>query len=328
MPRASYKALCLLLLFLLLLLLGSPWLQQRQSLPCSLSLPLAPAGRGLPELLPRPGSIWMIETSGRNHLEPLELCSLESAALHNPNKSVHFLLTDPVQEPEGYLSKLMEIYPNIIAQFLNLDTLLLSSPLAELWRSGKVHASPYPVSHLSDLIRYLLLHRWGGVYLDTDVISLKAVPEAKNFTAIEWAPLDRVAAGAMAFTPAHPILTEVLESLAANFSTTWGGNGPLRLDSVLRAKCVQPGNKWGPLCGDVVILPQEEFYAINWRDVGWFFQPDAWPNVSSALKGRSGVHLWGKHSRSMMSSLKGGKEQPLLRVAFKNCPLAFNWLRE
>jgi hypothetical protein len=79
-------------------------------------------------------------------------------------------------------------------------------------------------------------------------------------------------------------------------------------------------------CGDVAILPQQEFYAINWRDVGQFFQPDAWPEISSALKDRSGVHLWGKHSRSLMASLKGGTDQPLLRLAFNNCPTAFRWL--
>ena len=325
MPKFSYKVLCLLFLITLIFFLTSHWFQPRQPLPCSLSFPLPP-GPGLPELLPRRGSIWMLETSGRNHLEPLELCSLESAALHNPNSSVHMLLTNPVQNPKGNLLHLMEIYPNIVAQFIDLDTLMLSSPLADLWLSGEVHASPHPVSHLSDLLRYLLLHRWGGVYLDTDVILLRSLPKAENFTAVEWAPLDRLAAGAMAFTSTHPVLTEVLASLAANFSTSWGGNGPLRLDSVLRARCLQLGERWGAWCGDVAILPQQEFYAINWRDVGQFFQPDAWPGISSALKDRSGVHLWGKHSRSSMASLKGGRDQPLLRLAFKNCPTAFRWL--
>ena len=326
MPKVSYRVLCLLILCTLLLFLASHWVQLKKPLPCSLPFPLPP-GPGLPELLPRPRSIWMVETSGRDHLEPLELCSLESAALHNPNSTVHILLTNPVQDLKGSLLKLMKIYPNIVAQFVDLDTLVLSSPLAQLWQSGQVHASPHPVSHLSDLLRYLLLHRWGGVYLDTDVILLQELPKAKNFTAVEWAPLDRLAAGAIAFTPAHPVLTEVLASLAANFSTTWGGNGPLRLDSVLRAKCIQAGEKWGGWCGDVKILPQQEFYAINWRHVDRFFQPEAWPEVSSALKGRSGVHLWGKHSRSLMASLKGGRDQPLLKVAIKNCPTAYHWLK-
>ena len=326
MPKFSYRVLCLLLLVTSLLFLASDRVQPRRPLPCSLSFPLNP-GPALPELLPRSGSIWMLESSGRDHLQPLELCSLESAALHNPNSSVHMLLTYPIQEAKGRLLQLMDIYPNIVAQFVDLDTLMLASPLADLWQSGQVHTSPHPVSHLSDLLRYLLLHRWGGVYLDTDVILLKTLPEAKNFTAIEWAPLDRLAAGAMAFTPAHPVITEVLASLAANFSTTWGGNGPLRLDSVLRAKCLQPRENWGKWCGDVAILPQQEFYAINWRHVDRFFHPDAWPEVSTALKGRSGVHLWGKHSRSLMASLKGGRDQPLLKVAIKNCPTAHQWLK-
>ena len=34
---------------------------------------------------------------------------------------------------------------------------------------------------MSDLVRVLLLSKKGGAYLDTDVLSLKPLPEVKNF---------------------------------------------------------------------------------------------------------------------------------------------------
>jgi hypothetical protein len=88
---------------------------------------------------------------------------------------------------------------------------------------------------------------------------------------------------------------QVLLSLATNFSSReWGANGPLRLDGVLRARCLAPAQPWPAVCGDVAILPQSQFYAINWRQVEQFFRPAAWPGVAAALEGSLGAHLWGR----------------------------------
>ena len=90
------------------------------------------------------------------------------------------------------------------------------------------------------------------------------------------------------------------------------------------------------MCGDVAILPQEEFYAVNWRQLGRFFEAESWPEVAAAVAGRSGAHLWGSHSRGRVeelleevrwsSALTGGGRQPLLRLASRHCPVAYRAL--
>ena len=62
---------------------------------------------------------------------------------------------------------------------LPLPALFSASPLASLWASGLVEASLWPVSHTSDLVRYALLAQFGGVWLDTDVISIKPLPDER-----------------------------------------------------------------------------------------------------------------------------------------------------
>ncbi len=63
--------------------------------------------------------------------------------------------------------------------FLHFPT---SSPLSLLWHDSRLSSSQYVVSHTSDLLRFLLLHRYGGTYLDLDQIVVQKFPEeASNF---------------------------------------------------------------------------------------------------------------------------------------------------
>ena len=101
---------------------------------------------------PAQETIWLVETSGRTHLLPLELCSLESAARHHPNTSVTFLLVSPHLETEVRLARLSSALSNIKVRHLSLDNIFAPpSPLAPLWRSGAVSASKWPVRSVRPL---------------------------------------------------------------------------------------------------------------------------------------------------------------------------------
>merc|ERR1719481_1663510 len=67
--------------------------------------------------------------------------------------------------------KVLECYPNLELRHVPLDTLFsVSSPLHLLWTSGRVKNSMWPISHTSDIVRFMLLYKYGGTWLDTDVI--------------------------------------------------------------------------------------------------------------------------------------------------------------
>jgi len=54
--------------------------------------------------------------------------------------------------------------------FANLEQLSANSPLAGWLSSNQLAQSRHIVAHTSDVLRYLLLYKFGGLYLDTDVI--------------------------------------------------------------------------------------------------------------------------------------------------------------
>ena len=85
-------------------------------------------------------------------MNPREMCPLESAALYHPNTTIYLLLTSPTMNSQQAL-EMMTMHKNIQIRYLDLDTLFSSSPLSHLWKSGKVHRSNWPISHLSDLVR-------------------------------------------------------------------------------------------------------------------------------------------------------------------------------
>lgn len=75
--------------------------------------------------------------------------------------------------------------------------------------SGKLFRSKYLVSHMSDYLRYLTLYRYGGVYLDLDVVVQQNLDHlSPNFSGIQDSGV--VAVGAMGFQQ-NPIARMILD---------------------------------------------------------------------------------------------------------------------
>ena len=338
MIRRSTQVLLVLIAIILLLLLINALHQCQsilslpQSLPHPLLLPIS-RGHPLPELVPRPLSIWIVETSGRSQLTPREMCSVESAALHHPQSTIYLLLTSPILN-STLLMEMMTKYSNIQPRYLDLDTMFAGSPLSQLWLSGQVHRSRWPVSHLSDLVRYLVLYQYGGVYLDTDVILLRPLPPNNNFVSVEYQPVNHLAAGAIKFQPRHHVVKEILENLADKFSgSSWNANGPLVLEGAMRRLCESEGGGWwhgggdkdGWVCGDVSIFREEYFYPVNWRAWETIFQSSYREEVLAAHRHSYAAHLWGHLSRQARVEWGSAGGQ----MARGNCPTAaqgFMWV--
>jgi len=116
--------------------------------------------------------IWMVETRDDHlYFSPLELCAMESVAKHHSDTRVIMALVSKFVAKSDRIEKLLECYPNLELRHVQLDTLFsVSSPLHLLWTSGRVKNSMWPISHTSDIVRFMLLYKFGGTWLDTDVI--------------------------------------------------------------------------------------------------------------------------------------------------------------
>jgi hypothetical protein len=49
----------------------------------------------------------------------------------------------------------------------DFDKIVEDTPVEILWHSGLVHESPFVLSHVSDVLRFALLFKFGGTYFDS-----------------------------------------------------------------------------------------------------------------------------------------------------------------
>lgn len=124
---------------------------------------------------PKENSIFFHETSCRGGLDSRQACAVESAARLHPTREVHVLFSAPVKENilrQSCLAKL-KTYPNVKLSRVHLAKYAKGTPLETMVNSGQLSKSSWHVEHTSDVLRYLTLYKWGGIYLDTDTLVVK-----------------------------------------------------------------------------------------------------------------------------------------------------------
>ncbi|GBP56170.1 Lactosylceramide 4-alpha-galactosyltransferase [Eumeta japonica] len=127
------------------------------------------------DLNPSARSIYFIETSCKGDLNPRQACSVESVARVHPNRTVYILFLAPIAQKtfqKGPISNL-KIFDNVEFARIHFWKFVEGTVLEGLVYDGYLNKSKWPVSHTSDVLRYLVLHKWGGTYLDLDVIVRK-----------------------------------------------------------------------------------------------------------------------------------------------------------
>ena len=150
----------------------------------------------LSEIMPRFNSIYFIETSGRMQLTLRQLCVIESAAKYHPNNSVYVLMTSPKMQDRNF-EVIQKDYKNLFAKYIHIPSLIQDSPLEQLWKQNDIQNSKYYISHLSDVLRFLVLHQFGGTYLDLDALIVNPLPDIPNFIGRESVDREFLAAGVL-----------------------------------------------------------------------------------------------------------------------------------
>lgn len=134
-----------------------------------------------------------------------QACAVESAARHNTEFRIFVIFTAPRRMHRKNVPpniRALQEYKNIFFRNLEL-TLYVEDTQAEEWlATDELFESEYFMSHASDFFRYLTMHKYGGIYLDLDVIVQKSFDELPpNFAGAESE--DTVAAGVLHFANEH-----------------------------------------------------------------------------------------------------------------------------
>ncbi|KAG6395880.1 hypothetical protein SASPL_142013 [Salvia splendens] len=110
----------------------------------------------------------------------------------------------------------------------NLDELLRDTPThisASVWHEWK-KTKFYPV-HYSELIRLAAIYKYGGIYLDSDIVMLKPLPELNNTVVYEDGLSGKTLNGAvMVFRKHSPFVLSCLEEFYTSYDDAqlrWNG---------------------------------------------------------------------------------------------------------
>ncbi|KAJ8923153.1 hypothetical protein NQ315_001707 [Exocentrus adspersus] len=287
------------------------------------------------EAKPRKGkSIFFHETScnsyfnGKITIGARQACAVESAARLNPNLDVYLLYASPGQfcfedtESDRILKALLS-YQNVNILHLNLEKYAQGTPVEDLYRRGFVENSLYAQSHASDVLRYLTLWKYGGIYLDLDVVVTKTLENLPpNFAGSE--SKENVAAGILGFSPGgigHQLAKTCLDDLHDNFDGfDWGNNGPGVITRLLKSICgaEQAKDMVHKDCQGFTVYPPDKFYAVPWWNWTMYFDESSTKAVSSLSKNSFIIHVWNKHSER--TKIPVTTQAPYLLYAKQYCP--------
>lgn len=188
-------------------------------------------------------------------------------------------------------------------------TYLFENTVAESWinrlRRGNVNPGEISLGqNLSNLLRLGLLYKFGGIYIDTDVVVLKSFKKLRNVIGAQtidavtrnWSRLNNAV---MIFDKGHPLLHKFIEEFALTFDgNKWGHNGPYLVSRVVSRVTGRPGYNF-------TVLPPMAFYPVDWSRIGGFFQRPRYETDSIWLDAKLrhihrqsySMHLWNKQSR-------------------------------
>ncbi|KAL7582431.1 hypothetical protein Lser_V15G42771 [Lactuca serriola] len=189
----------------------------------------------------------------------------------------------------------------------DLNFLFKNTP-AKSWfdhiKNGNRDPGEIPLAqNLSNLIRLVVLYKFGGVYLDTDFIPLKDFSGLRNSIGAQsvnslgnWTRLNNAV---LIFDKNHPLLYKFIEEFALTFNgNRWGFNGPYLVSRVVEREATE-------LESNFTVLPPLAFYPVDWTRIGGLFLRPVnqahrkWAETKAAqIKESSyGIHLWNKQSR-------------------------------
>ena len=194
-------------------------------------------------IMRRSRNIWFIRTSNERTLDLLSTCAVASAAEKNPDSTV-WLLSNHLS-CDGLARSGA---PVVLVRF-DYARAFAGYPALLRWFEGGAWRGKFESNNLGNSLRLVLLHQYGGLYLDTDILSLRPATDLVNSIGIEtelflnnavrneanwlmwrWRAPEALAPPSswqvLAFDAGHPYVLEAISRFVSGFKQVWGQQGP------------------------------------------------------------------------------------------------------
>ncbi|XP_078066256.1 lactosylceramide 4-alpha-galactosyltransferase-like [Mustelus asterias] len=297
--------------------------------------------------------LMFIDSSSKVMFSALAICSVESAARANPDKPIYYFMTGFSGNLSDYPDQSMAFQTllsmkNIILLPLNLKTLFENTPLNDWYQEEKCkiakfqmitttyttgeqdgdwlvdpYFEQYWIHVLSDACRLALLWKYGGIYLDTDIISLKPLTFA-NFICAQQKNLANGAA--LGFSQYHGFTKDCMIDYVNNYQgEIWGHQGPALMSRVLRQWCKTDDldEFVGLKCNGISYLPPNAFYPIPYDKWEKYFERWTLENIRAIFLNTYGAHIWNFLSSGNQDNMNNRSGVLLEYFFHKYCPSTY-----
>ncbi|XP_050369913.1 uncharacterized protein At4g19900 [Argentina anserina] len=242
-----------------------------------------------------------------------ELLAMESVFKSHPNACL-VIVSKSLDSDKGLqvLKPFSDSGFRVMAIAPDFDYLFHNTP-AEAWflglRKGSVRPGGVSIGqNLSNVLRLALLYKYGGIYLDTDVIVLRSLSKMKNVIGAQTLDLQtghwsRLNNAVLVFDKNHPLLFKFIQEFALTFDgNKWGHNGPYLVSRVVSRINETPNPGF-----NFTVLTPSAFYPVNWSRIRSIFGGPK-DEVHSKwlltklehIRSRSfALHLWNSQSRRL-----------------------------
>nr|XP_011719852.1 alpha-1,4-N-acetylglucosaminyltransferase isoform X2 [Macaca nemestrina] len=285
-------------------------------------LPSFKSQQGLEALLSHRRGIVFLETSERMEPTHLVSCAVESAAKIYPERPVVFFmkgLTDSTPMPSNSTYpafSFLSAIDNVFLFPLDMKRLFEDTPLFSWYNQINTSIERNWLHISSDASRLAVIWKYGGIYMDTDVISIRPIPE-ENFLAAQGSRYS--SNGVFGFLPQHPFLWKCMENFVEHYnSDIWGNQGPDLMTRMLRVWCkLEDFQELSDLrCLNISFLHPQRFYPISYPE--WRRYYEVW-DTDPSFNDSYALHLWNYMNQEGRAVVRGSNTlvENLYR---KHCP--------
>ncbi|XP_051885929.1 lactosylceramide 4-alpha-galactosyltransferase-like isoform X2 [Pristis pectinata] len=279
-------------------------------------------GRNVSSLTESNTTIFFVETSKRTNPTFLTMCSVESAARSHPTTKVVFFMKGLTarSSTQALGISLLNCFPNVEIKPIDLNEIFADTPLSFWYSQLNPWWQPYLITTIADATRLAIMWKYGGIYLDTDIIVLKNLLNLTNSIGREQRYLVNTAF--LAFNQHHDFIGRCLKDFVEHFNGwIWGHQGPQLVTRVLKKWCRTNSVTKIQQCKGVKMLSPEAFYPIRWQDWKKYFEVVSKSEAQELLKNSYAVHIWNKKSHG--TGFRTGSKVMIDQLSSVYCPLSY-----
>ncbi|KAJ3061450.1 Lactosylceramide 4-alpha-galactosyltransferase [Podochytrium sp. JEL0797] len=258
------------------------------------------------------------------HLDnPRYLCALESAARHNPDHKITLFAKNAdsfKQDIKLWLDRIdAHMAERLVIEELNWASGMVGTPLESWWANEVYKDSSWVEQNLGNAFRMGVLWKYGGVYLDLDIVSLNPVGGLGR--AISMQDKEWFNNAIFSMEKEDAFAWKMMEEFVDGFKGhIWARNGPRMVTRTYKKYC-DKGPIDATVCQSLSVLPTQRFFPIQYEQKTKLFESfeENCDLMGEMAKESIGIHWWNKRVQSTTISSK-----TVLTVLMKaHCPAVF-----